>query len=211
MIAAGGHELTGRDDRDAWHDAQLQALGLAGRREPALPRLGVGAHVLAQEHGGGADLLCDAHRLLHHVALPHDQRAAARAQRAIQVAQGLEHERHAIGCAEAAEHRVVEDEERHDPLGGSCGRRQGGLVAHAQVAREEDDGGAHLGARRVRAHERLRPGGQAEEIPVASRLAPDPPGELRGGGERVQHERQLPPRTLRPRYRRSGPRPRSSA
>jgi len=80
------------------------------------------------------------------------QSAAALAQRCVDVAQALEHELRpgARGVA-AVEQAVVQAEHTHDALRGVERGAQRGVVVHAQVAPEPDDGRHHPESTRRRA------------------------------------------------------------
>ncbi len=122
---------------------EREPFGVAGLAQPPLAPLRVGAHVLSDEERVRARLAHDPHGLLDHLALAHEERAAATAQRVVEVGEGVEQERHAVGGAEARQHRAVEHEQRDDAIGDGDGRGECRIVVDAQVAREEDDGGAH--------------------------------------------------------------------
>jgi hypothetical protein len=116
---------------------------LACVSQAPLPRSCVRAHVLAQEHGVGINLQREPHRFLDDVALSEHEPAASLAQLSTKVSQRAEEKGHPIGCAEAGDHRWIEDEERCNGLRRSrrgCKRR---VIVKAEIAREEDDRDAH--------------------------------------------------------------------
>ncbi len=102
-------------------------------------------------------------RLRDRVAAADDEPGAAGRERAPEIGQRLEQEGDAVRRAEAREHGLVEDEERHDARRAVDGVGERGVVVHAEVAREEDDD---------RAHE--RPEGRLRCSPPASRPRPPP-------------------------------------
>ena len=110
--------------------------------EPALARLCVSARVAADEEGLCADRASEPQRLGDGIAAPDDEVGAPLAERDAQVVERVEQKRDAVRRIEAAQDRVVEDEERHDVCVRPDGLRQRGLIVYAQVACEEDDGGA---------------------------------------------------------------------
>ena len=111
--------------------------------QPALSLLGERAHVLAQVDASRSGLPGETDRLRDGVAAANDEATAPLDQRVPQIGQGVDEERDPVRRTEASEDSVVEDEERHD-LGCAGHRRvKGGVVVHAEVACEEDDGSAH--------------------------------------------------------------------
>ena len=101
------------------------------------------AGVLGEEHRSGPDLPRQPDRLGH--GLPAADGQAT--QRVAQIPQRLAEEGEPVGSAEAVEDGLVEDEERQHALGLF---RRGGerrVVVDSQVAREEDDRGAHRSKR----------------------------------------------------------------
>jgi hypothetical protein len=86
-------------------------------------------------------------RLRDGIAAANDEATTPLDERVPQIGQGVEKERDPVRRTEASEDSVVEDEQRHDLDRVGNRRMKGGIVVHAEVAREEDDGRAHLCAR----------------------------------------------------------------
>ena len=123
--------------------SQLEVEPRESVRAPARVR----AHVLREVDAVGAGLLCAALDLARDLSAPDDESPPSPRNRPVEVVQRVEEEGDAVRRAEAFEHRVVEDEQRHDVLALRAGRVERGVVVHAQVAREEDDSGRHQFAR----------------------------------------------------------------
>ena len=133
-----------RDDGDAREEAEADPCLVRRPRQPVLTSLGVRADI-----GGREDRLCaDGARgrngLLHHVTASQREERAPRAQGAVEIDERLAQECEPVRSREVrVEDPVVEDEERHHPLGLACRCREGRMVVHPQVAGEEDDDAAH--------------------------------------------------------------------
>jgi hypothetical protein len=112
--------------------------------EAPLTPLRVAARVLGDEHRLRPNVPSERERLGDDVTRPQHQAGTARPEARVQVAERVEQEGDAVRPRErASEDRVVEDEQRHDPLGLVRRRRECEVVVHAQVAREEDDRRSH--------------------------------------------------------------------
>jgi hypothetical protein len=100
---------------------------------PAGERAGVGAEVeLVRQRAA-----CQARQLPLGRAVPEDERAV---EPRVEVRQAVEHELGARpGRVAAAQQPIVEAEHRHHPLAAVERGPQGGMVVHAQVAREPDE------------------------------------------------------------------------
>jgi hypothetical protein len=109
-----------------------------------LPTTGEGAHVAAQVDRRRAGLGGHRHRLGHGVAPAHDEVAAAVAQGRPQIGQRLDQEADPVGGAVVAvEDLGVDDEQRHHRRRRAARLGQGRVVAHPQVAGEQDDHRVH--------------------------------------------------------------------
>ena len=124
--------------------AEGDPLLLAGAAQALLAPPRVGAPVGADVELVGAALARQRQGLWRPDRRGERRGARRPAQRLAEVAQRLEQEGDPVGGGEARpEQRLVEDEERHRALR-LRRRRQGRVVAHPQVAVEEDDRGAHF-------------------------------------------------------------------
>ena len=135
VAAARWRELARRDHRYACEHANVEA----GVSQAPLASPGIRAHVLGEVD----DVAAERRDLGDNVAAPDDQRATERAQRLVEIPERVEEERDAIRRAERLEDRVVEHEQRQHALAllARCMERR--VVVDAEVAREEDDPGAH--------------------------------------------------------------------
>jgi len=153
-----------RHDRDAWVQVEADALGLERAGEPLLAPACIGTHVRARVDGPGAGLPRDANRLGHDVSLPeHD-----RPERALEIAQGVQEEPHAVRRAERREDGLVEDEERDDVLRRACGLHERRVVACPQDAVQEDDGRSQQTLPTARASPALSSSDQSHSYPGGS-------------------------------------------
>src|SRR3954451_5219604 len=116
----------------------------AGLAQALLAPSRVGAPVGAHVQLRSSACARDRDRLADRVTSPEEEAPTGLPQGAVEVAQRLVQKGDAIGRGEArAEQLVVEDEQRHGPLR-LRGRGKGRVVAHPQIAVEENYGGAHL-------------------------------------------------------------------
>ena len=139
-------DVSRRDDRDPRERLDRDPVLRRRSAQPMLSLLGERAHVLAQVDASRPGLHGETDRLRDGVTAANDEVTTPLDQRVPQVGQRVEEERDPIRRTEAGEDTVVEDEERHD-LGRAGHRRmEGGVVVHAEVACEEDDGRAHPSA-----------------------------------------------------------------
>ena len=126
--AAAGREITRRHDRDAGEGAHFDAFPGCGAPEPLEPTLSEAAHVLAHVDALGPARQGHPQRLLDRVATTKDEVRATGAESVAERDERLHEEGDSVGRAERHEDRVVEDEQRHDPVGALEGRRQRGMV-----------------------------------------------------------------------------------
>ena len=132
-VVDGEQAGAGRQRRARVRERRAHSLR-AGARE----RAGVGAAV----HGVGAGVAGQTHQFVLGRPVPDDETAAALAQRAVEVTQGVEQElRPRPARVPSVQQAVIEAEDRHDAVVRVQGRAQRRVVAHAQVAREPDEGG----------------------------------------------------------------------
>ena len=147
VVATRRREVARRHDRDAREDVEPDPGAGERGSQPPLALLCVGADVLAHENRRRGRVESEPDGLPDDVPAPDDECPAPRPQRRVEIAERVEQEGDAVRRPEGGEHRVVEDEQRHDPLrllGGSGQRR---VVLDAKIAGEEDDDGRDHGQR----------------------------------------------------------------
>ena len=136
-------DVARRDDGDPRKRLDRDPVLRRRSAQPTLSLLGERAHVLAQVDASRPGLHGETDRLRDGIAAANDEATTPLDEREPQIGQGVQEERDPVRRTEASKDAVVEDEERHD-LGRAGHRRvKGGVVVHAEVAREEDDGRAH--------------------------------------------------------------------
>ncbi len=97
------------------------------------------AHVLAQVDALGPVRQGDPQCLLDRVATTEEKVRATGAESVAEHGERLQEEGDPVRRAEAPEDRIVEDEQRDDPVGALQGRRQRGMVVQAEIPGEQDD------------------------------------------------------------------------
>jgi hypothetical protein len=144
VTAAGGPQVTRRDDRDARADGQVQPGRLARRGEPAAAARSQSADVVSAEHALGTGLARQPDHLGYRVAAPDDKVSSAPSQREPQVCESLEQEPGPVRRRRGTgQQPVVQDEQRQDRGGMAESGIQRRVVAQPQVPGEQHDRQAH--------------------------------------------------------------------
>ncbi len=140
VVAVGRHRAR-IDDRRARRDLHRHAVLHARGLEQLQPGAGVATHVVAHVDRVRATRERHVDDALGPPAAPGDEAPADGAQLVVEIDERLEQEAGAIRAVEpAGEDGVVEDEERHDQIGGLRRPGQRGVVRDPEVAGEDDDG-----------------------------------------------------------------------
>lgn len=143
MVAAGGYELAGWNDRDPRERSQRDPGFATGSLEPRLPPVRVAADILRDVDRVGSGAASHLEGRVGGVSSPDQQSSAAVPEGAVEIVKGIEQEGDPVrGSAPAREKVLIEDEERDD-VPAPRGRGQRRVVANAQIPGEENEGDGH--------------------------------------------------------------------